>query len=143
MNSTLAKIDAVNNGYDDAIMFGDGDVVAEGSGQNLFLIKNNKITTPPIETGALGGITRKTVIEIANNLNFEVTEQNISKEDLLSADELFFTGTATEVIGVVSVDNSNIGNGSPGDVTNAIRKKYLEIVNGNDANSDNYLTLVK
>ena len=63
--------------------------------------------------------------------------------DLLSADELFFTGTATEVIGVVSVDNSNIGNGSPGDVTNAIRKKYLEIVNGNDANSDNYLTLVK
>ena len=143
MNSTLAKIDAVNNGYDDAIMFGDGGVVAEGSGQNLFLIKDNKITTPPIETGALGGITRKTVIEIANNLNFEVTEQNISKEDLLSADELFFTGTATEVIGVVSVDNNNIGNGSPGDVTNTIRTKYLEIVNGNDANSDNYLTLVK
>ena len=89
---------------------------------SCFIIKNNKITTPPIETGALGGITRKTVIEIANNLNFEVTEQNISKEDLLSADELFFTGTATEVIGVVSVDNSNIGDGLPGDVTNTIRK---------------------
>ena len=143
MNSTLAKIDAVNNGYDDAIMFGDGDVVAEGSGQNLFLIKDNKITTPPIETGALGGITRKTVIEIANNLNFDVNEQNISKDDLLDADELFFTGTATEVIGVVSVDNTNIGNGSPGEVTNSIRTKYLEIVNGNDDNSDNYLTLVK
>ena len=78
-----------------------------------------------------------------NNLNFDVNEQNISKDDLLDADELFFTGTATEVIGVVSVDNTNIGNGSPGEVTNSIRTKYLEIVNGNDDNSDNYLTLVK
>ena len=143
MNSTLAKIDAVNTGYDDAIMFGDGDVVAEGSGQNLFLIKDNKITTPPIETGALGGITRKTVVEIASNLNFEVIENNISKEELLSADELFFTGTATEVIGVVSVDDVTIGNGLPGEITNSIRNKYLEIVNGNDNNSVNYLTLVK
>jgi branched-chain amino acid aminotransferase len=143
MNSTLAKIDAVNNGYDDAIMFGDGDVVAEGSGQNLFLIKNSKITTPPIETGALGGITRRTVIEIASNLGYETLEQNITKEDLLNADELFFTGTATEVIGVVSVDGEDIGTGSPGSITNAIRNKYLEIVNGNDPISENYLTLVK
>ena len=143
MNSTLAKIDAVNNGYDDAIMFGDGDVVAEGSGQNLFLIKNSKITTPPIETGALGGITRRTAIEIASNLGYETVEQNITKEDLLNADELFFTGTATEVIGVVSVDGEDIGAGSPGSITNAIRNKYLEIVNGNDPISENYLTLVK
>ena len=143
MNSTLAKIDAVNNGYDDAIMLGDENVVAEGSGQNLFLIKDNKITTPPIETGALGGITRKTVIEIANNLDYETVEQNISKEDLLSADELFFTGTATEVIGVVSVDGEDIGSGVPGSITNKIRNNYLEIVNGNDAISENYLTLVK
>jgi len=143
MNSTLAKIDAVNNGYDDAIMFGDGDVVAEGSGQNLFLIKNSKITTPSIETGALGGITRRTAIEIASNLGYETVEQNITKEDLLNADELFFTGTATEVIGVVSVDGEDIGAGSPGSITNAIRNKYLEIVNGNDPISENYLTLVK
>ena len=143
MNSTLAKIDAVNNGYDDAIMFGDGDVVAEGSGQNLFLVKNSKITTPPIETGALGGITRRTAIEIASNLGYETVEQNITKEDLLNADELFFTGTATEVIGVVSVDGEDIGAGSPGSITNAIRNKYLEIVNGNDPISENYLTLVK
>ncbi len=143
MNSTLAKIDAVNNGYDDAIMLGDGNVVAEGSGQNLFLIKDNKITTPPIETGALGGITRRTVIEIANNLNYEIAEQNITKEELLNADELFFTGTATEVIGVVSVDGKDIGTGSPGSITNSIRNNYLEIVNGNDPISENYLTLVK
>ena len=143
MNSTLAKIDAVNNGYDDAIMFGDGDVVAEGSGQNLFLIKNSKITTPPIETGALGGITRRTAIEIASSLGYETVEENITKEDLFNADELFFTGTATEVIGVVSVDGEDIGTGSPGSITNAIRNNYLEIVNGNDPISENYLTLVK
>ena len=90
-------------------MLGDNDVVAEGSGQNLFLIKDGKITTPPIETGALGGITRKTVIEIAQSLNIPLEENNITIDDLKDADELFFTGTATEVVGVVSIDGENIG----------------------------------
>tara|TARA_B100001250_G_scaffold380777_1_gene372502 strand:+ start:1964 stop:2881 length:918 start_codon:yes stop_codon:yes gene_type:complete len=142
MNSTLAKIDAVNSGYDDAIMLGDNDVVAEGSGQNLFLIKDGKITTPPIETGALGGITRKTVIEIAQSLNIPLEENNITIDDLKEADELFFTGTATEVVGVVSIDGENIGSGVPGDITNLIRDKYLTIVNGIDGDYHHYLTLV-
>ena len=143
MNSTLAKIDAVENGYDDAIMLGDNDVVAEGSGQNLFLIKNGKIFTPPIETGALGGITRKTVIEIASKLGLETEEININADQLKDADELFFTGTATEVVGVVSVDGEDISNGNPGQITGDIRKKYLEIVNGEDEDFLHYLTLVK
>ena len=143
MNSTLAKIDAVENGYDDAIMLGDNDVVAEGSGQNLFLIKNGKIFTPPIETGALGGITRKTVIEIASKLGLETEEININANQLKDADELFFTGTATEVVGVVSVDGEDISNGNPGQITGDIRKKYLEIVNGEDEDFLHYLTLVK
>ena len=105
-------------------------------------LKKIKLTIELFELKVLI-VTKNPVIEIANNLNFDVNEQNISKDDLLDADELFFTGTATEVIGVVSVDNTNIGNGSPGEVTNSIRTKYLEIVNGNDDNSDNYLTLVK
>jgi branched-chain amino acid aminotransferase len=142
MNSTLAKIDAVNSGYDDAIMLGDNDVVAEGSGQNLFLIKDEKITTPPIETGALGGITRKTVIEISQSMNIPLEEKNITIEDLKDADELFFTGTATEVVGVVSIDGENIGSGVPGDITNLIRDKYLTIVNGIDDDYHHYLTLV-
>ena len=141
MNSTLAKIDAVENGYDDAIMLGDNDVVAEGSGQNLFLIKNGKIFTPPIET-ELGGITRKTVIEIASKLGLETEEININADQLKDADELFFTGTATEVVGVVSVDGEDISNGNPGQITGDIRKKYLEIVNGEDEDL-HYLTLVK
>ena len=123
-------------------MLGDNDVVAEGSGQNLFLIKDGKITTPPIETGALGGITRKTVIEIAQSMSIPLEEKNISIEDLKDADELFFTGTATEVVGVVAIDGENIGSGAPGDVTNSIRDKYLTIVNGIDADYHHYLTLV-
>ena len=143
MNSTLAKVDAVENGYDDAIMLGDNDVVAEGSGQNLFLIKNGKIYTPPIETGALGGITRKTVIEIANNLGLETEETNINADQLKDADELFFTGTATEVVGVVSVDGEDITDGKPGEITGNIRQKYLEIVNGENEDFLHYLSLVK
>ena len=143
MNSTLAKIDAVNNGFDDAILLGDNDVVAEGSGQNLFLIKDDLIYTPPIETGALGGITRSTVVEIANELDIEVVEKNIEKEELFEADELFFTGTATEVVAVVSIDKKEINTGTPGEKTNQIRNKYLEIVNRQDEKYFDYLTSVQ
>ena len=98
--------------------------------------------TPPIETGALGGITRKTVIEIAKLFEIEFIEKDLSVDDLMSSQELFFTGTATEVIGIVSVDGNNIGNGSVGDLTKKIRNKYLEIVNGKEDNFKDYITLV-
>ena len=142
MNSTLAKVDAVERGYDDAIMLSDTGNVAEGSGQNLFLVKENKITTPPIETGALNGITRRTVINIAEQMNLDVNEEDIGQEDLLGADELFFTGTATEVVGVVSVDNNDIGDGKPGDITNKIRKEYMNIVLGKNEDYVHWLTKV-
>ncbi len=142
MNSTLAKIDAVKKGFDDAIMLSDTGSIAEGSGQNIFVFKDNILMTPPIETGALGGITRKTVIEIAKLFNIEFIEKDLYTEDLMSADEIFFTGTATEVIGIVSIDNNDIGKGSVGDLTIKIRNKYLEIVNGKDDNFKDYITLV-
>lgn len=142
MNSTLAKIDAVKQGFDDAIMLSDNGTVAEGSGQNIFIYKNNQLLTPPIETGALGGITRKMVIEIANYLDIPVVEQDLSPADLIASDEIFFTGTATEIVGVVSVDNNKISDGSVGEVTSKIRSKYLEIVNGQDDNFKNYITLI-
>jgi branched-chain amino acid aminotransferase len=142
MNSTLAKIDAVKQGFDDAIMLSDNGTVAEGSGQNIFIYKNNQLLTPPIETGALGGITRKTVMEIANYLDIIVTEQDLSPSDLFSSEEIFFTGTATEIVGVVSVDSDKIGDGSVGKVTSKIRNKYLEIVNGQEDNFKNYITLI-
>ena len=142
MNSTLAKIDAVKQGFDDAIMLSDNGTIAEGSGQNIFIYKNNQLLTPPIETGALGGITRKTVMEIANYLDIIVTEQDLSPSDLFSSEEIFFTGTATEIVGVVSVDSNKIGDGSVGKITSKIRNKYLEIVNGQEDNFKNYITLI-
>ena len=142
MNSTLAKVEAVKNGYDDAIMLGDGDVVAEGSGQNVFSIKDGTITTPPVETGALGGITRKTVLEICKELDIKTNEKNLTVDDLKNSDELFFTGTATEVVGVVSIDGENIADGLPGKLTNTIRTKYLDIVNGRDNQYSHYLDKV-
>ena len=142
MNSTLAKVDAVERGYDDAIMLSDTGNVAEGSGQNLFLVKENKITTPPIETGALNGITRRTVINIAEQMSLDVNEEDIGQEDLLGADELFFTGTATEVVGVVSVDNNDIADGKPGDITNKIRNEYMNIVLGKNQDYVHWLTKV-
>lgn len=142
MNSTLAKIDAVTEGFDDAIMLNDKGNVAEGSGQNIFTYKDNQLLTPPIETGALGGITRKTVIEIANYLEISVIEKDLTPTELLSSEEIFFTGTATEIVGVVSVDSSPIGDGSVGEITSKIRNKYLEIVNGQEDNFKNYITLI-
>ena len=142
MNSTLAKIDAVKQGFDDAIMLSDNGTVAEGSGQNIFIYKNNQLLTPPIETGALGGITRKTVMKIANYLDITVAEQDLSTTDLFSSEEIFFTGTATEIVGVVSVDSDKIGDGSVGKITSKIRNKYLEIVNGQEDNFKNYITLI-
>ena len=142
MNSTLAKIDAVKQGFDDAIMLSDNGTVAEGSGQNIFIYKNNQLLTPPIETGALGGITRKMVMEIAHHIDIPVVEQDLSPTDLIASDEIFFTGTATEIVGVVSVDNNKISDGSVGEVTSKIRSKYLEIVNGQDDNFKNYITLI-
>ena len=142
MNSTLAKIDAVKRGYDDAMMLSDSGNIAEGTGANVFAIKNNEILTPPIETGALRGITRRTVIQIANDLDLKISEDNITKKDLFEADELFFTGTASEVVGIVSIDETVISNGVPGKITNTISSKYMDIVLGKNEKYIKWLTRV-
>ena len=142
MNSTLAKIDAVDNGYDDAIMLGDDGTVAEGSGQNIFIVKNNNIFTPPNSTGALNGITRRTVIEIAKSKNISIEEKNLTVEDLKNADEVFFTGTATGVIGVVSIDGDDISNGKVGEITSDLINSYEDVVNAKDDNFKSYITLI-
>ncbi|MFL2696439.1 MAG: branched-chain amino acid transaminase [Candidatus Actinomarina sp.] len=142
MNSTLAKIDAVDNGYDDAIMLGDDGTVAEGSGQNIFIVKNNNIFTPPNSTGALNGITRRTVIEIAKSKNISIEEKNLTVDDLKNADEVFFTGTATGVIGVVSIDGDDISNGKVGEITSDLINSYEDVVNAKDDNFKSYITLI-
>ena len=139
MNSTLAKIDAVENGYDDAIMLGDDGTVAEGSGQNIFIVKDNTIFTPTTEH-CLNGITRQSVIQIAIDLGFEVVEKNLDYADLSEADEAFFTGTAVEITPITKLDNKVINTGLRGDITFQLQEKFQAILSGHDTAYESWLT---
>ncbi len=142
INSVLAKTEAKKAGYDEAIMLNINERIAEGSGENIFIIKNKEIFTPPISEDILAGITRNSVIQIAKNEKFVVSERTLIKEDLYSADEIFMTGTAAEVTPVKSIDGKNIDNGVRGPITTILQKKYLDAVKGLDKNYMNWLTLV-
>jgi branched-chain amino acid aminotransferase len=133
MNSQLIRMEAVVDGYAEGIALDYHGFVSEGSGENVFIVKDGIIYTPFISTGILPGITRLSVIQIAKDLGFEVKEALIPREMLYIADEIFMTGTATEITPVVSVDRIKIGCGKPGEVTKAIQGVFFDIVeNGND-----------
>ena len=102
--------------------------VAECSGDNIFVVRDGKVLTPPLEAGALGGITRGTVMELARGAGYEVAEPNVTTYDLYTADEVFLTGTAAEVIPVVKADGRQIGDGKPGRVTRELRRRFLKLV---------------
>ncbi len=130
VNSVLALIDAKNSGFDEAIMLNRDGYVAEGSGENIFIVKNNTLYTPPTYDSILEGITRATVIEIAKDLGLNVIEKRITREELYTADEVFLTGTAAEITPVVDIDGRVIGDGKPGPITLKIRNYYMDIVHG-------------
>lgn len=130
LNSALAIMEAKMNGFDETIMLNDQHMVAEGSGENIFMVKGGRILTPPTSAGILPGITRDSIIEVAKELGYEVVEQDFSRGELFLADELFFTGTAAEVTPIREVDRRQVGDGVPGPVTLAIQKTYLDIVRG-------------
>jgi branched-chain amino acid aminotransferase len=117
LNSVLAKMEATAYGADEAIGLDKTGVISEGVGENLFIVKDGKVFTPPSSTGALAGITAKLAIEFAKNLGCDVSEANITPFQLFSADEAFFTGTAAEVVPIREVNKRQIGNGKPGPVT--------------------------
>ena len=127
LNNVLAKIEAINSGCMECIMLNHHGQVAEASGDNIFIIKNGKITTPPVWCGALDGLTRKYVMEIAREMGYEVAEEVMSRYDLFVADEMFLTGTAAEIIAVVDVDKRKIGNGKPGKITRKLATKFKEM----------------
>jgi branched-chain amino acid aminotransferase len=127
LNNILAKIEAVNAGYEEAIMLNPAGYVAECTGDNLFIIKGQSMMTPPLEAGALYGITRQTAIDIAVELGLTVTEPNLTRYDLYNADECFLTGTAAEVMPVVKIDGRTIGNGQPGPYTRRIVDRYSDL----------------
>ena len=128
LNSMLAVTEAINAGYEEAIMLTHDGYVADGSGENVFVVKDGVIYTPDLSAGILSGITRNTIIQIAQDQGYTVVEKNLIRSDLLIADEVFMCGTAAEVTPVREIDDVEIG---VGEITRAIQKAYLETVNGN------------
>jgi len=126
LNNILAKIEALDNDVPESIMYNHEGYVAEATGDNVFIVKNGIIYTPPVEAGALEGITRAVVIRLAAQENLQVIERNLTRFDLYVCDEFFLTGTAAEVIGVVEIDGRVIGDGKPGPHTRLLRKKFYE-----------------
>lgn len=128
LNNILAKIEANNGGCEEAIMLNAEGYVAECTGDNLFIIKGKKLLTPPLSAGALYGITRGVVMDLAREGGLEVTEPNLTRYDVFNADECFLTGTGAEVVPVVKLDGRVIGSGKPGPVTRELEKKYHALV---------------
>jgi branched-chain amino acid aminotransferase len=128
LNSVMAKIEANISGVDEAICLDKNGCVCEGVGENLFIVKKGKIFTPPSSVGALPGITAVTVVELAQKLGYDVTETNVTPNQLFNADEVFFTGTAVEVAPIREVNKRQIGSGTPGPVTKKIMEEFQKIV---------------
>ena len=134
VNSILAKTEAVKNGFDEAILLNDRGQVSEGTGENLFLLKNGKLSTPSIADSVLPGITRDTVVELAQNeLGIEVVERSITRSELYLADEIFLTGTAAHLTAVGSIDNLDVGEGTMGPVTRQLQDMYFDVVRGKNS----------
>jgi branched-chain amino acid aminotransferase len=141
VNSILAKLEAVEAGYDEALLLDTAGYVCEASGENIFLVKNGVIKTPPL-TSILPGITRDCIITLARELGLKVLEDRFSRDELYLADEAFFTGTAAEVTPIREVDHRIIGPGHPGPVTKQIQTVYFEAVKGQNARHQDWLTYI-
>jgi branched-chain amino acid aminotransferase len=138
-NSQLAKMEALTNGYDEAIVLDVQGNVAEGSGENVFLVRHGALKTPPL-TAILEGITRNSVIDLARHMGITVHETIFSRDELYIADEAFFTGTAAEITPIREVDNRTIGSGRPGSMTCKLQEAFFRVVQGKDDTFQEWLT---
>ena len=143
MNSQLAKMESVSNGFDEAIMLDYHGTVSEGSGENVFLVKDDELYTPHASLSLLSGITRDSITKLAEDMGIKVNEEPIPREMLYLADEIFMTGTAAEVTPVRSVDGIKIGNGKRGEITEKLQTKFFNIVGGIDADEHGWLTFIE
>jgi len=141
LNSQMAKYEAIDCGYDEALLLDDQGYVAEASGASFFMIKDGEIITPPSDN-ALASITQKTVIEMAEKMGYTVTRRRITREEVYVADEAFLTGTAAEITPVALVDAREIGNGARGEITEKIQSGYFDIVFGRNPDYEHYLTYI-
>ena len=138
LNSILAHQEATTDGYDEALLLDSQGFVAEGSGENIFIVKNGKLITPSL-TSALEGITRDSVMTISKDMGIEVIERNITRDEIYTADEAFFTGTAAEVTPIKQLDKRQIGTGVRGQITGEIQSIYFDAVKGNNAKYKKWL----
>jgi branched-chain amino acid aminotransferase len=143
LGSQLAKMEALSNGFAEAIALTPQGLVSEGTGQNLFLVRNGTLITPPVDGTLLPGITRDSVLCLAHDLGIPVREQPVPRETLYIADELFFTGTAAEVTPVRSVDRITVGSGRRGPLTERIQERFLAVARGELPNTRGWLTPVR
>jgi branched-chain amino acid aminotransferase len=141
-NSQLIKMESVVNGYAEGIALDPAGFLSEGSGQNLFLVRDGMLTTPPLASSALAGITRDCVITLAHDLGIPVREELQPREALYLADELFFTGTAAEITPIRSVDRITIGAGDRGPVTETIQQRFFDVIHGREPDAHGWLTYV-
>ena len=141
-NSILANTEATDDGYDEALLLDAAGFVSEGSGENVFIIKNGVVYTPDLSAGALNGITRNTVFHICQDLGLEVVQKRITRDEIYIADEAFFTGTAAEVTPIRELDRIQLGEGSRGPITEKIQTAFFDIVNGRNPKYAHWLTKV-
>lgn len=141
-NSILANMEALDDGYDEAMLLDASGFVSEGAGENVFVIKDGKVYTPDLSAGALNGITRNTIFAICRDLGLELKEKRITRDEVYIADEAFFTGTAAEVTPIRELDRIEIGSGSRGPVTEKIQAAFFDIVNGRNPKYAEWLTPV-
>ena len=141
-NAALARMEALENGFDEAIMLNSQGKVAEGSAENIFIIKDDVIQTPPLSAGGLEGITRDSIMQIIEENNGFVIERDLERDDLYTADEIFMTGTAAEVKSVTQIDKVKIGTGKMGSVTKVLQKSYRDAVMGEDERFLPWLTFI-
>ena len=141
INSIMALHDALAKNADEAILLDKNGFISEGSGENLFIVKDSKLITPKTDF-CLNGITRQTVMQLASDLDIEVEEKNLIFDELVDADEAFFSGTAVEITPITKVDHGMIGSGTIGPISERLQSKYSEIVCGKDANYSDWLTYI-
>jgi branched-chain amino acid aminotransferase len=142
INSVLAKVESVKAGYDEAIMLNEAGFITDGSGENVFAVRDGTLFTPPTQAGCLDGITRHTVITLARDLGYDLREENLTRTDLYNADEVFFTGTAAELTPIREVDDRTVGEGRRGPVTKSLQDAFFAATKGDDPRYAGWLTYV-
>jgi branched-chain amino acid aminotransferase len=142
INSVLAKVESLKAGYDEAIMLNEAGMITDGSGENVFVVRDGVLITPPISAGCLDGITRHSVMTIARDLGYEVREENLVRTDLYNADEAFFTGTAAEITPIRDVDDRVVGEGHRGPVTKELQGAFFSATKGETERYASWLTYV-